>query len=73
MEEIQKTDMWALKFCCVTVVSVVNALELKEHLHKQAKMLSAGLKRKVKRLKMNVESSGFCSSGILMKVLSSVC
>lgn len=32
----------------VTVVSVVNALELKDHLNKQAKTLSAGLKRKVR-------------------------
>lgn len=30
------------------VVSVVNALELKDHLNKQAKTLSAGLKRKVR-------------------------
>lgn len=30
-----------------SVVSVVNALELKEHMNKQAKTLSAGLKRKV--------------------------
>lgn len=34
--------------CFVTVVSVVNALELKDHLDKQAKTLSAGLKRKVR-------------------------
>lgn len=32
----------------VCFVSVVNALELKEHLNKQAKTLSAGLKRKVR-------------------------
>uniref|UniRef100_A0A673CDZ7 ATP-binding cassette sub-family A member 5-like n=1 Tax=Sphaeramia orbicularis TaxID=375764 RepID=A0A673CDZ7_9TELE len=32
---------------CVCVVRVVNALELKEHLNKQAKTLSAGLKRKL--------------------------
>uniref|UniRef100_A0A8C2X7A7 ABC transporter domain-containing protein n=1 Tax=Cyclopterus lumpus TaxID=8103 RepID=A0A8C2X7A7_CYCLU len=31
----------------VVVVSVVNALELKDHLNKQAKTLSAGLKRKL--------------------------
>uniref|UniRef100_A0A665WQE6 ATP binding cassette subfamily A member 5 n=1 Tax=Echeneis naucrates TaxID=173247 RepID=A0A665WQE6_ECHNA len=31
----------------LVVVSVVNALELKEHLNKQAKSLSAGLKRKL--------------------------
>lgn len=35
-----------LQFFCF--VSVVNALELKEHLNKQAKTLSAGLKRKVR-------------------------
>lgn len=34
--------------CFVTVVSVVNALELKDHLNKQSKTLSAGLKRKVR-------------------------
>lgn len=33
-------------FC--SVVSVVNALELKDHVNKQAKTLSAGLKRKVR-------------------------
>lgn len=33
---------------CFDVVSVVNALELKDHLNKQAKTLSAGLKRKVR-------------------------
>jgi hypothetical protein len=30
-------------------ISVVNALELKGHLHKQAKNLSAGIKRKVRQ------------------------
>lgn len=30
-----------------TLLSVVNALELKDHLYKQAKNLSAGIKRKV--------------------------
>jgi len=32
----------------LVVVRVVNALELKDHLNKQAKTLSAGLKRKVR-------------------------
>lgn len=31
-----------------SVVSVVNALELTDHMNKQAKILSAGLKRKVR-------------------------
>lgn len=34
--------------CCVTALSLVNALELKDHVNKQAKTLSAGLKRKVR-------------------------
>lgn len=36
-----------MHFFCV---SVVNALELKDHLNKQAKSLSAGLKRKVSKI-----------------------
>lgn len=43
---------WTLCELCVCLcvpISVVNALELKGHLHKQAKNLSAGIKRKVRQ------------------------
>lgn len=35
--------------CVSTFPSVVNALELKDHVYKQAKNLSAGIKRKVSK------------------------
>lgn len=41
------TTMAIFKYCVGCLYSVVSALELKDHLYKQAKNLSAGLKRKV--------------------------
>lgn len=41
------TTVAIFKYCVGCLCSVVSALELKDHLYKQAKNLSAGLKRKV--------------------------